>query len=110
MPPRRIAACALVALGLSACGKTMTTADCERVGDHLRAVWDSEAGLALPVEAPKSERAQNAIRAEGEKLETEWLGQCRRELEGRKVDEKEVDCLMAAKTIEAIQSCASPPK
>ncbi len=105
---RVIALSALMAFGMSGCGKTMTSADCERVGGHLRAVWDSEAGLALPVEAPKSARAENAIRAEGERMQTEWLAQCRRELEGRKVDEKEVDCLMSAKTIEAIQSCASP--
>ena len=102
-----IAVCALTAFGVGACGKTMTSSDCGRVGDHLRAVWDSEAGLALPADVPKSERAQNAIRGEGEKMQTEWLAQCRRELEGRKVDEKEVDCLMAAKTIEAIQGCAS---
>jgi hypothetical protein len=98
--------CATASSG-GACGKTMTSADCERVGGHLRAVWDSEAGLALPADVPKSERAQNAIRSEGEKMQNEWLAQCRRELEGRKVDQKEVDCLMAAKTVAAIQSCAS---
>jgi hypothetical protein len=38
-------------------------------------------------------------------MQQEWLAQCKRELEGRKVDPREVECLLAAKTIDAIQQC-----
>jgi hypothetical protein len=101
----RLAVLALASFGLAACGQTMTGAECEKVGTHLRSVWDTEAATSLPSEIPKSDRAQNAIKAEGEKMQQDWLAQCKRELEGRKVDPRELECLLAAKTIEAIQQC-----
>jgi hypothetical protein len=116
MPPRVAPAPAPARLGLAgfleltllflaSCGQTMTGAECEKVGTHLRTVWDTEAATSLPSDLPKSDRAQNAIKAEGEKMQQEWLAQCKRELEGRKVDPREVECLLAAKTIDAIQQC-----
>jgi hypothetical protein len=96
---------ALAAFGLPACGKTMTSVECEKVGVHLRSVWDTEAATAVPPDLTKSERGQNAIKAEGEKMQQEWLTQCKRDVEGRTVDPREVECLLAAKTIEAIQRC-----
>ena len=33
---------------LPSCGKTMTEADCQRVGRHMRTVWDAEAAAVAP--------------------------------------------------------------
>ncbi len=46
------------------------------------------------------------IKAEGDRIESEWSADCRRELEGRKVDDKEVECILKAGSIAAIQLCA----
>lgn len=101
----------VLSLLFSGCGKNMSAGDCERVGKHMREVWDDEAATAVGGAAKdKSERAKNAIRSEGDKMEADWLSQCRRELEGRPVDQKEVDCIMAAKTVAEVQRCATPTK
>jgi hypothetical protein len=91
---------------LAACGKTMTEADCERVGRHMRSVWDAEAAAVAPKDGAASERARLVIKSEGDKIEKEWSADCRRELEGRKVDDREVECILAAGSIAAMQLCA----
>ena len=97
----------VAALATSACGKTMTEAECKRVGTHLREVWDAEATAAAPDPGvAASERAKNAIKSEGDKMEADWLSQCRRELEGRTVDSREVECIFSSKTVADIQGCA----
>lgn len=96
----------LVAAASGGCGKTMTKDDCERVAKHIRGVWDSEAERAAPEKGERSARAMNVIKTEGDKVEAEWRGVCEREIEGRKVDEHEVECFLAAKTIEEVQRCA----
>ena len=101
----------LAVTAASGCGKTMTEAECKRVGAHLRGVWDAEATAASPTEGVvASERAKNAIKSEGDKMEADWLSQCRRELEGRTVDTREVECIFGSKTVAEIQSCATPRK
>jgi hypothetical protein len=35
------------------------------------------------------------------------MNQCRKELEGRRVDDREIDCMMKAKTIAEIQACGT---
>ncbi len=103
------AACALVLT--SACGKTMTEGECKRVGTHLREVWDGDVAASAPNEAQgQSERARNAIKSEGDKMEAEWLSTCRRDLEGRAVDEKELECIMAADTVGEVHDCAAAKK
>lgn len=91
---------------LLGCGQDMTQADCDRVGKHMRSVWDAEAAAVAPKEGPVSERARLVIKAEGDRIESEWSADCRRELEGRKVDDKEVECILKAGSIAAIQLCA----
>src|SRR5690606_14651018 len=74
----------LLALAPSSCGKTMTAGDCERVGKHMRAVWDAETSATAPEgDAPVAERAKLVIKGEGDRMEAEWNADCRRELEGR---------------------------
>jgi len=99
-------ACGIVLLGVG-CGKTMTNDDCKRVGDHIRKVWDSEMEAAAPEKGPRSERASHTIKSEGDRVEAEWKSTCERELEGRKVDNQEVDCILGAKTVTDIQKCGT---
>ena len=96
---------------LPACGKTMTEGDCERVGKHLSEVWDAEIDATKPIDdGPKSDRAKLVMAGERERMQGEWMTQCRRELDGRQVDDKELDCLLTAKSIADIQGCATPKK
>jgi hypothetical protein len=89
----------------------MTEGDCERVGKHMRSVWDAEASATAPENgAAIAERAKLVIKGEGDRMEAEWNADCRRELEGRKVDDKEVECILAAKSIAEIQRCAQEKK
>lgn len=101
---------ALPLCGALGCGKTMTKEECSAAGDHISKVWTTEAELSAPDKGPRSERAMTAIKVEGERMRTEWMALCERELEGRKVDEQEVECLLRAKTVAAIQSCGLAKK
>ena len=96
---------ALLGLSLGAvlggCGRSMTLSDCERVGKHMREVWDSDAGPT------KDDRAKLVIKTEGDRMQEQWLAECKREIEGRKIDENEISCILGAKTIAAIQACAA---
>jgi hypothetical protein len=86
----------------------MTESDCERVGRHLRTVWDAETAATAPEpNVQKDERAKLVINGEGERVANEWMAECRREIAGRRVDDKEVDCLLAAKTFEDWKKCAN---
>jgi hypothetical protein len=96
---------------LAGCGRTMTEADCERIGNHMREVWDADVKSTKPEGGerdPKmSDLADVVIRNHREKIGSEWMNQCRRELEGRRVDEREIDCVMKAPTIAEVQACAT---
>jgi hypothetical protein len=89
------------------CDRTLSKDDCERVGAHMRQVWDAEARAAAPAGQPAHEKAAAVIRSEGDRMSREWTDQCRKELEGQRVDEREIDCLLAAPTIAAIQECGT---
>ena len=95
---------------LAGCGKTMTKEECDRVRAHLRKVWDSETEATAPEEGPRSARASNAIKSVGDKMEADWAALCERELEGRKIDEREVECILSAKTVAEIQKCGTAKK
>ena len=89
----------------------MTEADCQRVGRHMRAVWDAEAAAVAPQGGPPvAERAKLVIKGEGDRVEADWNADCRRELEGRKVDEREVDCILAGRSIAEIKLCSQEKK
>ncbi len=105
MVPARSAAPFVLLLALGCSSKTMTSDDCRRVGAHIRKVWDTDSEKAAPEKGPRSERATNAIKSEGDRIEAEWRSTCERELEGRKVDPQEVDCVLGAATSEDLKKC-----
>jgi len=94
------------ALLLVGCGKTMTDDDCRKVADSMREVWLAEAKKATPPEGPSIEKAQAVIRSESEKLVTDWSAECKKELQGRRVDAKEMSCLLKAKSVDEVHRCA----
>jgi hypothetical protein len=101
------AALATLAVLLSAgCGNKMSEADCTAVAANMRKVWDAAAKKASAPDAPGAEKAALVIQAEGERLVSEWISECRTELAGRRVEKREIDCLLAAGTIEDIGKCA----
>lgn len=91
-------------LSLSACGRTVTEADCVKIKDNMREAWTAESKKAS-TDGPGAEKAAAVIRAEGERLVTDWMSECKRELMGRRVEPKEMDCLLKAKTIAQINKC-----
>ena len=88
------------------CGKTMTDDDCQKVAGTMRQVWLAEAQKAALTEGPAAEKAQAVVRSEAEKLVTDWSAECKKELQGRRVDPKEMDCLLHAKSIVDVHHCA----
>ncbi len=94
---------------LFGCGRTMSQADCEKIGNHMREVWDTDVKASAPSmpDGTAQDLAQLVIKNHRERIGSEWMNQCRRELEGRHVDEKELDCIMKAKTIADVQACAT---
>ena len=95
-------------LAVTGCGKKVTEADCVRVGEHLRVVWQGELARATPESGATSERGALVAGAEGEKIAGAWTTQCKREVEGRRFDQAELDCLLAAKSIGDVGACAGP--
>jgi hypothetical protein len=87
------------------CGRKVNDGDCRKVADHLGEVWAAEAKRE-EVDGPGKEKAADAIRQEGERLTREWVDDCKKELVGRRVEEKELACLLATKTMADIQKCA----
>ena len=96
---------ATAALG---CGKTVTDDDCRKVGENMLQVWQAESAKAASADGADSEKARNVIKSEGDKLVADWSTECKKELMGRRVDPKEMDCLLKAKSIEQINKCAEP--
>ena len=95
-----------VATALTGCGRTMTDDDCRRVADNMLQVWQSEAKKSAPENGPGVEKAAAVIKTEGEKLVGDWSAECKKELVDRRVDPRELDCLLSAKSIEQINKCA----
>jgi len=84
----------------------MTEEDCKKVATHMRDVWDTETKKAAVADGVAADKAADVIRSEREKLLQNWTVECKKELEGRRVDAKEMDCLLKAPTIEAVNKCA----
>ncbi len=104
----------LLGLLLSGCGRTVTEDDCVKIKDNMRAAWDAESNKAV-AEAKKGagdgagpEKAAAVIKAEGEKLTADWMAECKKELMGRRVEPREMDCLLKARTIAEINKCSAP--
>ena len=102
---RRIASL-LVVGALWGCGRTMTEDDCQRVAANMRRVWDAESKKAQAPDGVPADRAEAVIKAEGERLVNDWTIECKKELQGRRIDAKELDCLEGAQSIEQINKCA----
>jgi hypothetical protein len=96
----------LAAVALGGCGRTMTDDDCKKVADNMLTVWQAEAKKSAPESGPGVEKAAAVIKSEGEKLVGEWSAECKKELVDRRVDPRELDCLLGAKSIEQINKCA----
>ena len=95
----------VAALALAACGRTVSEDDCKRIGDNLESVWMAESKKIAPGEGAAVDKANAVIKSEGEKVQADWAAQCKKELIGRRVDPKEVECLESAKSIDAINKC-----
>ena len=91
---------------LTGCGRTMTDEDCRKVADNMLHVWQTEAKKTAPDAGPGVEKAAAVIRSEGDKLVGDWSAECRKELVDRRVDPRELDCLLSAKSIDQINKCA----
>lgn len=100
-----IAASCFAAAAGAGCGRKVNDADCRKVADHLGEVWASEAKKEEADGAGK-EKAADVIRQEGERLTREWVDECKKDLVGKRVEEKELTCLLATKTMAEIQKCA----
>lgn len=87
------------------CGRTVTDEDCKKIGDNMHSVWLTEAQKVAP-DGPGAEKATAVIRSEGDKLQADWTAQCKKELMGRRVDPKEIDCLLSATTIDEMNRCS----
>jgi len=104
---KRFVAAGLLAASAVGCGTTITDDDCKKITDNMREVWAAEAKKATPGDgAVGTEKAAGVIKAEGDKLGADWSAECKKELLGRRVDPKEMECLLKAKTIEQITKCA----
>jgi hypothetical protein len=83
----------------------MSDADCQKVADHILEVWNVEAKKKTPTDPGAADKAAPVIRAEGEKAAGDFLSECKQELTGRRVNSGEMDCVLAAQTISAINEC-----
>jgi hypothetical protein len=97
-----------VMIAAAGCGRTVTVDDCAHIKDNMREAWTAEAKKAAPTDAAGSEKAAAVIKAEGEKLATDWTDECKKDLMGRRVEPKEMACLLDAKTLAAISKCSEP--
>lgn len=96
------AAAALCATG---CGRKVNETDCRQVADHLGEVWTAEAKKEA-TDGPGKDKAEEVIRQEGERFKQDWAEDCKKELVGKRVESKELTCLLATKTMGEIQKCA----
>ena len=97
----------LALLLLSGCGRTVTEADCNKIKDNMREAWSAEAKRAKG-DGPGAEKAEAVIKSEGDRLTVDWMAECKKELMGRRVEPKEMDCILGARTIAEINKCSAP--
>ena len=95
-------------LAVASCGRTVTEDDCTRIKDNMREAWAEECKKNAPTEGAGTEKAAAVMKAEEERLANDWMGECRKELMGRRVEPKEMDCMLQAKTLVSIGKCGEP--
>ncbi len=94
-----------VLVATAGCGRTVTVDDCTHIKDNMREAWATEARKASPADGPAADKAAAVVKTEGDKLVNDWMAECKRELMGRRVEPKEMDCLLQAKTLGDIGKC-----
>jgi hypothetical protein len=105
-------AASLVLVAVAGCGRTVGEDDCVKIRDNMRDAWAVEAKRAAPADtsgpdaAARNEKASAVIKSEGERLATDWMTECRKDLIGRRAEPKEMECLLGAKTIAQITKCS----
>jgi hypothetical protein len=97
----------VLALLLPGCGRTVTGEDCVKIRENMREAWGAELKKAAD-QGTGAEKAQAVIKAEGERLAADWMSECKTELMGKRVDAKEMDCLLRARTVSDIKKCKEP--
>jgi hypothetical protein len=102
----RLLGCGIVAVATAGCGRTVTEDDCTHIKDNMRDAWAGEAKKATPADPAGAEKAGAVIRTEGERLVNDWMAECKKELMGRRVEPQEMECLLQAKTLAAINKCS----
>jgi len=109
LPNAALFACALATSALApSCGRILTEDDCRKVADSLQQAWKDEAKKAAPTDGPAADKAAGVVRSEEERLVSEWTAECKRDLVGHPVEPRELDCLLAARTLAHITQCAEP--
>ena len=98
----------LASMAGAGCGRKVSEGDCRKVAEHLGGVWTAEAKKE-ETEGPGKEKAADVIRQEGERFTREWMDDCKKDLVGKRVEEKELACLLETKTLADIQSCTENP-
>jgi hypothetical protein len=114
MDARRLPVTVTLLVAAAGCGRTVTEDDCVKIKDNMRDAWAAEAKKAAPADtagadkasAAVNEKASAVVKSEGERLSTDWMTECRKDLIGRRAESKEMDCLLRAKTIAAITKCS----
>lgn len=96
---------ALAGSALGGCERKVDARDCEAIAANITKIWEAEAAR-MSEGAARNDKAAAVIKAEGEKLRESWLGECRGELAGRRADKKEMECLLAAKTLDELTKCS----
>jgi hypothetical protein len=95
----------LLLLSVTACGRTVSEDDCVKIKENMRDAWAAESKKAAG-DGPGADKASAVIKSEGEKLVTDWMAECKKDLIGKRVEQKELDCLLGAKTIAQINKCS----
>ncbi|AKT39816.1 hypothetical protein [Chondromyces crocatus] len=98
----------LILPALCACGQTITDEDCRRVGESLQRTWIEEVRKAAPPGGQAPTKASGVLLSEGERLGSDWLTECKRDLAGKRVSQMELECLLAARSLDQIHQCSRP--
>jgi hypothetical protein len=100
----------IASLLLVGCGKTITDDDCRKVATNMHDVWlaqaKAEAAKVAPADSAGIDKANAVIKSDADKLAADVSAECKKELQGRRVDSKEMDCVLAAKTFADVNKCA----
>ncbi len=110
--PRRLRGFSLAALGLCAasaagCGRKLTSAECQAVATRIEVAYRAEAKQLGPHPTEPSQGAA-VIEQEAARVRADWLTECERDVVGKPVDERELECMLQASTLEDVRKCDSP--